>query len=132
MHRLLLLIIAMLLTTNAFSQVESGIAYLNYGDTIQFEDVSIEFVELISDSRCPKNVQCIRAGEAEVLVAIYRNGKFSHDKKLVFDASGLVNQSQMQLFNSEYLNIQGLDLYPYPIGAGNIVDEKYYISLRIN
>jgi len=119
-------------STTSFSQVEPGIASLNFGDIAHFDDVSIEFLELISDSRCPKNVNCIRAGEAEILVAIYRNGKFSHKKKLVFHASGHVNQEQTQLFNSKYLNIQGLALYPYPMDAGKIVDENYYLDLQIN
>lgn len=132
MNRFLLLIFTLFLTTSVFSQVESGIASLGFGDVAHFDTVSIEFVELISDSRCPKNVNCIRAGEAEVLVVVYKNGKFSHEKKLVFDASGVVNQEQLQLFNSEYLHIQGLALYPYPVGVGKIIDENYYLDLQIN
>lgn len=132
MNKILLLSISLLLSMSSFSQSQSGIASVNFGDTIHIDDVSIEFVELLTDSRCPKSVNCIRAGEAKVLVAVYRNGKFSHEKKLVFHASGLVNQEQTQLFNSEYLNIQGLALYPYPSGIGKIVDEKYYLDLKVN
>lgn len=132
MNKFLVFVVALFLTTNVFSQLEASIASLGFGDIAHFEDVSVEFVELISDSRCPKNVQCIRAGEAEVLVAVYKNGKFSHEKKLVFHASGVVNQEQLQLFNSEYLNIQGLALHPYPFGVGKIIDENYYLDLQIN
>ncbi len=132
MKRFLLLVAVLMFATNAFSQTESGIASLDFGEIIHFDDVSIEFVELISDSRCPKNVNCIRAGEAKVLVAIYKNGKFTQEKTLVFHASGVVNVIQMQLFNSDYLNIQGLALYPYPKGVGKIVDDKYYLDLRIH
>lgn len=121
-----------MLSTTSFSQVEPGIVSLDFGGVAHFEDVSIEFVEVISDSRCPKNVNCIRAGEAEVLIAIFRNGTFSHNKKLVFHASGLVNEKQVQLFNTDYLNIQGLALYPYPVGVGRIIDETYYLDLQIN
>jgi hypothetical protein len=128
----LLLLFALMLSITSFSQVEPGITSVDFGDIAHFEDVSVEFVKLISDSRCPKNVQCIRAGEAEVLVAVYKNGKFSHEKKLVFHASGVVNQEQLQLFNSEYLNIQGLALHPYPFGVGKIIDENYYLDLQIN
>ena len=132
MSRFILMLLALMFSTTSFSQVEPGIASLDFGRIAHFDDVSIEFIELISDSRCPKSVNCIRAGEAEVLVAIYRNGNFSHKKKLVFHASGLVNQEQAQLFNSEYLKIQGLALYPYPVGEGKIVDENYYLNLQIN
>jgi len=132
MKKLILPIVSLVFTLSSFSQMEPGIASLNFGDIAHFDDVSIEFIELISDSRCPKNVNCIRAGEAEVLVAIYKNGNFSHNKKLVFHASGIVNQNHMQLFSSDYLNVQGLALYPYPVSVGKIVDENYYLDLQIS
>ena len=33
-----------------------SIANLNYGTTIAIDEVDLEFVKLIEDSRCPKNV----------------------------------------------------------------------------
>lgn len=125
-----ILLFCFTMSMSVFSQ--SNIAALNFGDIAHFDDVSIEFAELISDSRCPKNVSCIRAGEAEVLVAIYKNGKFSHEKKLIFDASGLVLEKNVQLFSSDSLYIKGLALYPYPKGIKKINDTSYYLELQIN
>jgi len=131
MNRLPLLIVALMFSISAVSQIESGIMSLDFGAMAHFDDVSIEFVELISDSRCPKDVSCFRAGEAEVLVAIYKGGTFSHEKKLIFDASGLVLEKNVQLFSSENLYIKGLALYPYPTGT-KINDDRYYLDLQIN
>ena len=124
-----ILLFFLTISLSAYSQ--STITELNFGEIAHFDDVSVEFVEIISDSRCPKNVQCFRAGEAKVLVAIYKNGKFTHEKTLIFDASGLVLEKNVQLISSENLYIKGLALYPYPSG-GKIVDEKYYLDLQIN
>ena len=43
---------------------------IDYSKTVVFKDVAISFVKVLSDSRCPKNVQCVQAGEAKVLVRI--------------------------------------------------------------
>src|SRR6476469_460473 len=37
--------------------------------------VRIRFVEMIEDSRCPRNVQCIQAGNASVRVRVSRGGR---------------------------------------------------------
>jgi len=132
MKRFILFLPILLISLASYAQSGPGIATLNFGDTFQVEDVSIEFVELISDSRCPQGVNCIRAGEAKVLVAVYRNGEFIKELELIFHASGTVNQGAMQLFNSDYLNIQGMALFPYPKGLKKIVDQEYYLDLQVN
>ena len=38
--------------------------------TVAGEDLSIEFVEVVSDSRCPKGATCIWAGEASCLIKL--------------------------------------------------------------
>lgn len=43
---------------------------LRVGETMEVEgeDLSLRFVEVRSDSRCPKDARCIRAGEAVVVL----------------------------------------------------------------
>jgi len=130
MKRLLFLLAFITASFTSFSQSE--IAELHIGDMLDIDAVSIEFVELISDSRCPKYVSCIRAGEAEVLVAVYKNGKFSHEQTLTFFASGVVKQEAMQLFASDQLNIRGLNLLPYPEGQTKTPEDQYCLSIGIN
>jgi len=45
---------------------------LGVGESVRVEDVdlTIAFQEVASDSRCPKDVTCIQAGEAVVLLAL--------------------------------------------------------------
>lgn len=130
MKRFLLFLLFLSVISTSFSQNE--IADLYVGDIVEIENVSIEFVKLLTDSRCPQNVSCVRAGEAEILVAVYRSGKFSHEKVLTFQANGLVERSNMQLFASDVLVVEGLTLYPYPKGLTKIKDEDYMLSVGIN
>jgi len=130
MKRFLLFTLFLSVTSLSFSQSE--IADLYVGDVLDVDNVSIEFVELISDSRCPKGVNCIRAGEAEVKIAVYKNGTFSHEKVLTFHANGFVERVNMQLFASEGLLVEGLTLHPYPKYLKKIKDEDYMLSVGIN
>jgi len=130
MKKRLLFIALLFFSITSFSQSE--IAELHIGDMVDIDDVSIEFVKLISESRCPKYVSCIRAGEAKVLVGVYKNGKFSHEKVLIFHASGVVKEEAMQLFDSENLYVRGLNLLPYPEGQSKVPEDSYCLSIGVN
>jgi hypothetical protein len=52
-------------------------------------NIRIKFLEMIEDSRCPRDVQCIQAGNARVRVRVTRNG---HSQVLVLN-SNLRNES---------------------------------------
>ncbi len=109
-----------------------SVANLNYGTTLAVDEVDIEFVKVIEDSRCPKNVNCVRAGKAIVLVNVYVHGKFIKEKRIEFYPSGFNNQSATTLFNADGLRIIGLNLSPYPIATTKTPKEDYYLELAIN
>lgn len=111
---------------------QTSVVELHYGDVLVENDIEIEFLKVISDSRCPKNVQCIRAGEAKVLVAIYKNGQLSEEKVLVFFASGVTNETHNIFMSTSNLRLKGLRLHPYPSGLGSIPDKDYYLQIQIN
>jgi len=112
---------------------QSELIDLYTGDLITIDNsVSIEFVEVISDSRCPVNVNCIRAGEAEVLVAIYLSGRILNEKILTFYPYGVVKELNMQLFANNNLFIRGLTLSPYPEGMQKIPAEQYRLTIGVN
>ena len=65
-----------------------------------FDNYEVKFKDVISDSRCPNSVMCVRAGEVYVLVSIYKKGDFVEDKKIRIDASGYVMESTNLTFNA--------------------------------
>ncbi len=109
-----------------------SLASLNYGTSIAIDEVDIEFVEVLEDSRCPKNVNCVRAGKAVVLVNVYVEGTFIEKRQLEFFPSGFSNESINTLFNAEGFRITGLNLLPYPVALSKTRGEDYYLELAIN
>lgn len=108
------------------------IANLAYGTTIAIDEVDIEFVQVLEDSRCPANVNCIQAGRAVVLVNVYANGAFLEQRKLEFYPSGFNNQSMTTLFNADGLKISGLNLMPYPVALSKTPKQDYFLELAVD
>lgn len=102
---------------------------VGYQQKVDFKDYEVKFKKVITDSRCPKNVMCVRAGEADVLVSIYKNGKFLEDKKIRIDASGYVMESNNLAFNAKDFKIYGFALSPYPEGVNDIIVEEYRLEV---
>lgn len=108
------------------------ITNLNYKTTLSVDEVDIEFINVIEDSRCPKNVNCVRAGKAVVHVNIYVEGNFIEERRIEFYPSGFSNESVNTLFNSEGLHISGLNLMPYPVALSKSRKEDYFLELGIH
>ena len=116
---------------NADAQVQivkdslSSSKIVGFQKKIEFENYQVKFKKVIADSRCPKNVMCVRAGEAVILVSIYKNGDFLEDRKIRIDASGYVMESTNLAFDAKDFKIYGFSLSPYPTDTSTI-DEKLY------
>ncbi len=108
------------------------VASLAFGNAIGIDEVDIEFVDVLEDSRCPANVNCIQAGRAVVLVNVFTNGEFLEERKLEFYPSGFNNQSVTTLFNADGLRITGLNLMPYPVAMSKTQKEDYFLELAID
>lgn len=102
---------------------------IELGGVAHFETIDVKFTEVITDSRCPKAVMCIRAGEAFVLVSIYKNGTHFKDQKLRFDASGFVSERNNLAFSNEDFSIFGFNLTPYPVSAEEPNFKNYMLEL---
>ena len=107
-------------------------ASLYYGNSIIIGEVDIEFIEVLEDSRCPVNVNCIQAGKAVVLVNVYINGRFLEERKLEFHPSGFNNLNITTLYDFDGLRITGLNLLPYPVSNSKTPKEAYFLELAID
>jgi len=85
---------------------------LEQGQSVQFsaDGPKVQFLEVIEDSRCPKNTVCIRAGSATVLVGISGAGQFPRlaELKLVPEAQ----DASSALFGDYTVRLIALDPYP--------------------
>jgi len=118
-------------STNVKVEAPKIISKLQYNAPIAIEGITLEFKEVVSDSRCPKNVSCIWAGEAVVLIDVIKDGKKVEQKKLVFNTASQYKTELLNLFSSEELDITAYSISPYPVSGSKIKAEDYVISLDV-
>lgn len=131
------LILLFLFLTSGLAQaqdtlvVERFSSSLYLGESLHFGNRSIKFKKLISDSRCPRNVTCIWAGEAEVLVEVYQEGKPFGTKLLTISAGEKPLSFLQEFFPDEEIALNSLLLTPYPERPGGIDPEAYRLDLEV-
>jgi hypothetical protein len=104
---------------------------LEFGKTVQINTYELKFVRVLTDSRCPKNVTCVWAGEVTVLVDVFKNGKFVSKKTLNFGRASYSNRDLLNLISTEEIQVAGFSVLPYPVDGVKIKDEDYYIQLEV-
>lgn len=116
------------------TQVEAPkiVTKLMLGDDLIRDDIKIRFIDVENDSRCPKNVNCVRAGEAKVVCEVYKNDIFI--KKVVFEITPTTYLSNdlPKLYASENITISAYNLMPYPEYRNNIEKGEYYLQIVIH
>lgn len=128
-----LLAIVILFSSFAFGQDESaetpkiGVK-VSKGETVVLKGVSIKFIEVTEDSRCPKDVTCIWAGRAIVKVEVDANGK-KEIKTLIFGEVRPGEEPNTNLYSSNDFAINGLTLNPYPISENPGKETKYTLLI---
>ncbi len=90
------------------------------------EGLAVRFLGIPQDSRCPKDVTCVWAGEVKVLVEAVLNGRFLGRHELVLGAGG----PSATVTLDGYV-VQLLKLEPYPTSAG-IAPDAYAATFVIN
>jgi len=125
-----------LLCANAQQKKDSipvpSIVTIDVANTVQIDsNFSIKLVEVLSDSRCPKNVQCIRAGEAIALVNIYKNGELERQEELTIYPTS-IQESVLQLLSSKLTKTTAINVLPYPDGISKTELSNYCLELTIS
>lgn len=97
---------------------------LGPGDAIQVKGQtgSFTFVSVENDSRCPKGVNCIQAGEATILVELM-DGK---QKRVTIDA----DYRRVERVVTGNVVVDIIALNPYPVNAKPTAKEDYKLLLR--
>ena len=127
---LILLFLTLSLNLHAQTTESETVVYtaaLQKGQQFSFGEKSLRFKEVVSDSRCPRNVTCIWPGEAKVLLEVFENGKVIEEKVVV------INSAKIPLkFSAEGISyfLNSMVLLPYPV-AGNETLENYTLNLQI-
>ena len=106
--------------------IEAGQAFsLRVGETAQTGDGAfrVEFETVSADSRCPKGVQCVWAGDATVRIWLQRRGGAREGREL-HAATGAANGGNAA---SPELRLVRLD--PTPVTGKVIAQRDYVVTL---
>jgi hypothetical protein len=128
-----LLAIIILFSTFAFGQDETantpkiGVK-VPMGETVILKGISIKFLEIVEDSRCPTGVNCFWAGRAIVKVQVTSNGN-AEEKTLIFGETRPGEIKNTNIFSSIEFAINGLALNPYPTSESTGKDTGYTLLI---
>ena len=104
----------------------SSVVTLRYGESTFVENIEIRF-GAVQDSRCPSQVECFAAGNAQVVLG-------------VGPPRGTEGPTDQVLLNSTYgsrsgeawgLRVTLLEVSPYPVYAEPIPPEQYVVQLKV-
>jgi len=105
---------------------------LQDGEQLEFGDKSIRFKEVISDSRCPKDVTCVWAGEAKVLIEVFEKGKLINEKLVVINPY-ILDEIPLQFSaGGGIYSITAFKLFPYPSTASKKNTLDYTLEMQVS
>ena len=91
---------------------------------IKGERLKAKFISVLEDSRCPKGVQCIQAGQGRVAVQLKNGNKKPETVELSTAATG-----QEMDFNGYQVKL--ISLNPYPIMDRPLKPADYVLTLTV-
>lgn len=95
------------------------------GETLMLDGMSIQFVEVLEDSRCPKDVVCVWAGQAKVKLMVSRDDVSTpNTKEIIVGKNGENTIAQLDSFN-----FKAVGLSPYP--ATENMTKRDYVLLMV-
>lgn len=89
------------------------------------EDLSIRFVEVVSDSRCPKGATCIWAGEASCLIEVTSSGS-TFSKVLTQPGAASPATDEFADYGVTF------DLLPYPEMGKVVKHDDYTLRMTVS
>ena len=101
---------------------------LNIGQTVRIasEDLEIEFIDVTEDSRCPKGVTCIWAGEVTAKVAINTGNSLD---ELLLTEPGLSSGKATAVYQKYRL---AYHVEPYPEQGITIAQDQYRLLIMVS
>lgn len=84
-------------------------------------DLTVEFVKVVSDSRCPRDVTCVWAGEVKVELSIRIGAAEAMQREVTMEQSTTVGGFRVSLVQVE----------PERTSSREISPEEYRVTLRV-
>jgi hypothetical protein len=98
--------------------------------TVKMGDLTIKFLEVTEDSRCPEGANCIWAGRAKILVEVVEGEDPPLIKELLFGATKPGEEYSNILFSTSKYTLKGINLEPYPASEKSIQESSYILLIE--
>jgi hypothetical protein len=106
--------------------------YLSFAKTKQLEEeISIKFSTVIGDSRCPRNVECISAGEVTLFFDLFKAEKNIESFSLTF-GEGQNDPNRPRKKEIQGYLIEMIEVNPYPQSTSPMGEELYEVVLKVS
>ena len=132
MKNIFLGLIAVLLAACSSTKFDADVLIIDATDKSAINnELSFKIEKIISDSRCPEGVQCVRAGEVKLTIGVYESNSETEEVDLVIDYRNFEQnksffESKIPLKNK---NIEVIQILPNRIAGKNIEENEYQLKL---
>jgi len=92
------------------------------GESAVVEEISIRFVRVANDSRCPADAVCVWGGDAQVQISVLSSQR-SQDYDL--------HTGDMKPVTHDPYTIHLIKVEPYPFSSRTIEPEEYRVTLKV-
>jgi hypothetical protein len=99
---------------------------LTYGDEAETDGVTIRFAEIVAESRCPRSVTCVWAGDAEIRLLLMKGDE---RQSLRLHTAGTAEMPSSA--SAMGLRIELVELVPYPETPERIPSNSYRVRLKV-
>ena len=114
------------------ARARPGIPFdLAFGESVEVEGtgVTVKFLNVTEDSRCPADAICIWAGQVSILVGVIASGTDPENFVLTSGAGSDVSLSERQV-GDYMLKLTGVQ--PYPVSSQQIQPSEYVATLVLS
>ena len=104
---------------------------INQKKCVKKKGFDLKLKSVTADSRCPEDVTCVWAGEAQVVISVYQNRKLVEDHTLIVSSK---TEKENEIWFSKYVTakqkkIKSIRLLPSPKSGMTIPPKKYTLQL---
>ena len=99
---------------------------LKVGQSVNLTEVglTVSFISVTQDSRCPSDVTCIRAGDATIILTVRSDGEQGKLSLILANNSEAAAQS----FD---VTVTASNLLPYPVSTSPIAPGDYQVTVTV-
>jgi hypothetical protein len=101
---------------------------INQTTAIESDNIKVKLLNVMNDSRCPSDVQCIWAGQVSILVNVTKNNVNLGDVTLTLGAGN----PDLAVKNVGDYTVEVIEVNPYPISTHKIKPSEYIVTLKVS